>query len=104
MKSFLLFLLLIPLTASAQVKEGYCKEGSTYEMHECAFKKLIQSDKELKKSVKQKTFKNWVLIRQKMCSEEYSKYKNGAIYPLFVMRCSINMNKVLLKKMGIINR
>ena len=98
MRSFLLFLLLIPFPALAEEKEGYCNEGTTDAMRECAFSKLVQSDKKLKQELKSKTFEDWVGIRQKMCEEAYMQYKEGTIYPLMILKCSVDMNKTLLKK------
>ena len=98
MKSFLLLLLLIPLPALAQEKEGYCNEGNTYAMRECAFSKLVQSDKKLKQELKSKTFEEWVGIRQTMCEEAYMQYKEGAIYRMMLLKCSFEMNKTLLQK------
>ena len=98
MRSFLLFLLLIPLPALAQEKEGYCNEGTTYAMRECAFSKLVQSDKKLKQELKSKTFEEWVGIRQTMSEEESMQYKEGMIYPLMILKCFVDMNKILLQK------
>ena len=98
----LLFLLLfIPLPAAATEKDD-C-EVTSYALRECRFKKLVQSDKELKKVMKPKTFENWVGIRQQMCEEAYDQYKKGTISPQVVMSCSIDMNKTLMKKMGGLN-
>ncbi len=74
MKSFLLLLLLIPLPALAQEKEGYCNEGN----------------KKLKQELKSKTFEEWVGIRQTMCEEAYMQYKEGTIYPLMILKCSVD--------------
>ena len=98
MRPFLLFLLLIPFTALAQEKKKYCNEETTYEMRECAFIKLVQSDKTLKQVLKFKTFEEWVGIRQTMCEEAYMQYKEGIIYPMMILRCSVDMNKTLLRK------
>ena len=91
-------LLLIPLSVLAQGKEGYCNEGNTYAMRECAFSKLVQSDKKLKQELKSKTFEEWVGIRQTMCEEAYMQSQEGTIYPLMILKCSVDMNKTLLQK------
>tara|TARA_B100000029_G_scaffold215753_1_gene213541 strand:- start:157 stop:462 length:306 start_codon:yes stop_codon:yes gene_type:complete len=96
MRLLLILILFIPLPAAAEEKDD-CN-GTTYAIRECRFKKLVQSDKELKKVMKPKTFENWVGIRQQMCEEAYDQYKKGTIYPQVVMSCSIDMNKTLLQK------
>ena len=101
MRLLVFLLLFIPLPAAATEKDD-C-DGTTYEIRECRFKKLVQSDKELKKVMKPKTFENWVGIRQQMCEEAYAQYKKGTIFPQVVMSCSIDMNKTLMKKMGGLN-
>ena len=98
MSPLLLFLLLITCPALAQEKGVYCNEGTTYAMRECAFSKLVQSDKKLKQKLKFKTFEEWVGIRQTMCEEAYKQYKEGSIYPLIILKCSVDMNKTLLQK------
>ena len=45
-----------------------------------------------------KTFEDWVGIRQTMCEEAYMQYKEGTIYPLMILKCSVDMNKTLLQK------
>ena len=67
-------------------------------MRECAFSKLVQSDKKLKQELKSKTFEDWVGIRQTMCEEAYMQYKEDTIYPLMILKCSVDMNKTLLQK------
>ena len=67
-------------------------------MRECAFSKLVQSDKKLKQELKSKTFEEWVGIRQTMCEEAYMQYKEVTIYPQMILKCSVDMNKTLLKK------
>ena len=98
MRAFLLFILLIPLTASAQEQEEYCNQGTTIEMKRCTFKRLVQSDTKLKRELKSKAFEEWVAIRQRMCEEAYMQYKEGTIYPLMILKCSVDMNKTLLQK------
>ena len=102
MRLFLFLLLFIPLPAAATEKDD-CDGPTTYAIRECRFKKLVQSDKELKKVMKPKTFENWVGIRQQMCEEAYEKYSKGTIYHQVVMKCSIDMNKTLMQKMGGLN-
>ncbi len=102
MRLFLLLLLFIPIPAVATEKDD-CDGSTTYAIKECRFKKLVQSDKELKKVMKPKTFEDWVGIRQQMCEEAYDQYKKGTIFPQVVMSCSIDMNKTLMKKMGGLN-
>ena len=98
MRFFLLFLLLIPLTATAKEKKGYCKEGTTYEMRECAFNKLVQSDIIVKRELNYKTFQEWVRIRQRMCEEAHMQYTENSINPIMILTCSIEMNETMLKK------
>ena len=97
MRALLLLFLLIPLPAAAE-EENYCNEGTTYEMRECAFKRLTESDKRLKKTMKTKTFEQWVGISQRMCEEAYAQYSKGTIYPQLIMKCSIDLNKNYLQK------
>ena len=101
MRLLLLLMLFIPLPAAATEKDD-C-DGTTYAIRECRFKKLVESDKKLKKVMKLKTFENWAVIRQQMCEEAYDQYKKGTIFPQVVMSCSIDMNKTLMKKMGGLN-
>ena len=97
MRPFLFLLLLIPLPAIAEEK-NYCNEGTTYQMRECAFKKLKKSDNKLMKTMKTKTFEKWVGIRQEMCEQAYEKYKEGTIYPQMIMKCSIELNTKYLQQ------
>ncbi len=101
MRLLLLLLLFIPLPTAATEKDD-C-DGNTYEIRECRFKKMVESDKGLKKVMNSKTFEEWVGIRQRMCEEAYDQYKKGTIFPQVVMSCSIDMNKTLMKKMGGLN-
>ncbi len=103
MRALILFLLLVPLSTSAQEKEWYCSERTTHEMRKCAFKKLVDSDKNLKQELQSKTFEEWVGIRQSMCEEAYRQSKEVTIYPLMVLKCSVDMNKILLEKTSSFN-
>ncbi len=98
MNHFIIFLFLIPFPALAQVKDESCKEESTHKMHECAFRKLVQSEKKLREELKTKTFEEWVMIRQRMCEGAYLHYKGSNIYSKMIMECSIEMNNILLQK------
>ena len=102
MRAILFLLLLITLPISANEQED-CREGNTYEMRECEFRRLKAADQKLKKKLKPKTFEDWVSIRTTMCRETYEQYKEGTIYPLVVMRCSIDMNNKLLEKTNGLN-
>ncbi len=103
MRYLLLLILLIPLTALAKEKEGYCNEGNESDMQECASKKLVESDTKLKREVKSNTFEKWIGIRQKMCEEAYRQFPKNTVEQLMILKCSIKMNKTLLQKMSGIN-
>ena len=66
-------------------------------MRECAVSKFVQLDKRFKQEFKSKTFEEWVGIRHRICTEAYMQYKEGTIYPLMILKCSVDMNKTLLQ-------
>ncbi len=98
MRNFLLLISLISFPIAPNSKEGPCNEGSTYQMRQCAYNKLIQSDKKLKKVLDSETFEEWVRIRHRMCQKAYVQYKEETTYPQKIMKCSVDLNKTVLKK------
>ena len=92
-----LLLLVIPVPVTAEEK-NYCNEGTTYEMRECAFKKLVSSDKQVRTKLDPRIFETWVEIRQEMCEQAYENYKEGTIYPQMIMKCSIELNNKFLEQ------
>lgn len=99
MKPLLLLLILSPLPLAVS-ETGPCfnEAPNGASNRGCAFKRLVQSDKNLKAQLSPKTFKLWAGIRQRMCTEAYGQYKKKAIYPELIMNCSLGMNKSLLEK------
>jgi len=67
-------------------------------MRYCAGKPWEQSERQLRQKVSKQQFNQWQDATRQMCAKAYGPYKNGTIYPQFVVAWDDNLNRTLLNE------
>jgi len=84
--------------AGAKTPYIRCPGDNTFEMRYCAGKPWEQSERQLRQKVSKQQFNQWQDATRQMCAKAYGPYKNGTIYPQFVVAWDDNLNRALLKE------
>ena len=87
------------LTASAKPLEqrSVCT-GNQSKLRVCADENLKSSDSRINETLPPRLAKQWHEATSAVCLNRWENYKGGSIYPMMILKCNDNLNRVLLKE------
>ena len=85
--------------ARAQQSKVRCPGETTIDMRYCADLSLRQSTDQLRHKFSRPVLQQWNGAATAVCSQAYSAYREGTIFPQLILGCNDNLNRALLKEL-----
>ena len=73
-------------------------EGTQFQLRVCADENLMASDAKIREELPPELATKWEEATTVVCEERWKDFKTGSIYPMMILKCNDNLNRVLLKE------